>query len=368
MSTAAQEGEIVQCGSSVRVFQSIGSMNQYHETEGSNETEAPALLDAPAAVPEDESPLEAAVRLELPPNFRLQEIYDPEDELLELTCCELKQMPVQLLEALPNLKTLLLRQNPVALNGGEGLTPITALQSLTHLDLYETELEKITGIQSLLQLRHLDLSYNGLRSFKDVQPLTQLEQLYLVRNKITSMEETLLSLPELTLLEFGHNRVKEIENLDNCTKLDSLWLGKNKITKLAGLQQLTCLRVLSMQSNRIVKIEGLSALVGLKELYLSHNGIERIEELHALVNLTVLDLAGNLIPHIENVECLQSLEDFWFNDNKLFENLDEIDKLAACPKMATIYLYGTQAWTSAGTALRSRVKALIPQIQQIDDH
>ena len=69
------------------------------------------------------------------------------------------------------------------------------------------------------------------------------------------------------------------------------------------------------------------------------------------VNLTVLDLAGNQIQHVENVETLKSLQDFWvitsfavlaltwlpqFNDNKLFENLDEIDKFVHCPNLTTV--------------------------------
>jgi len=84
------------------------------------------------------------------------------------------------------------------------------------------------------------------------------------------------------------------------------------------------------------------------------------------VNLKILDLAGNFIQHVENVEKLGQLEDFWFNDNKKFENLDEIDKFANST-LSTIYLYGTPACKNAGTAYRSRVKALLPSIQQIDD-
>jgi len=183
------------------------------------------------------------------------------------------------------------------------------------------------------------------------------------------MEETLLKMPELVLLEFGSNRLKEIQNLSACTKLKSLWLGKNKITKLEGLDPCVNLEILSMQTNRITEMEGLSSLMNLKELYLSHNGIQRIQGLEALVELSMLDLAGNRIEHIEGVETLKSLEDFWFNDNALFENLDEIDKFAGvCPKLTTIYLYGTAACKNAGTAYRSRVKALIPTITQIDDH
>lgn len=162
--------------------------------------------------------------------------------------------------------------------------------------------------------------------------------------------------------------MQEIRNLEACTKLESLWLGKNKITQLQGLDALTNLRILSMQTNRIVKIEGLDRLVGLQELYLSHNGIQRIEGLDQLTELKVLDLAGNQIAHVENVAPLANLEDFWFNDNAHFGNLDEIDQFAACTKLTTIYLYGTGACKAAGTAYRSRVKALIPSIQQIDDH
>jgi len=124
-----------------------------------------------------------------------------------------------------------------------------------------------------------------------------------------------------------------------------------------------------MQTNRIVDITGLDLLSSLEELYLSHNGIQEIGGLDKLVGLKVLDLAGNQIKHVANVDHLASLEDFWFNDNALFENLDEIDQFAgASPNLTTIYLYGTAACKAAGSAYRSRVKALIPSIMQIDDH
>jgi len=315
---------------------------------------------------EDESPLEAAVRNELPPGYVLSEIYDEEEQLLELTCCDLKKMPLQLLQQLPNLRTLLLRQNPVAIAGGKELIHLSSHTSLTHLDLYETELEDIAALSALTNLRHLDLSYNSLRSFEHVMPLVELDELYLVRNKISTMEATLQSLPNLTLLELGNNRLKTIENLEICTNLRSLWLGKNKLTAITGLETLAQLKQLSLQTNRITKIEGLTKLCSLEELYLSQNGIEKIEGLDALVNLKILDLAGNFIQHVENVEKLGQLEDFWFNDNKKFENLDEIDKFANST-LSTIYLYGTPACKNAGTAYRSRVKALLPSIQQIDD-
>merc|ERR1711998_43935 len=114
-------------------------------------------VDGGAAVA-DEGAEEEDSALGLPASLRLEEVYDPEDKLLELTCCELKRMPTELLATMPDLKTLLLRQNPKALKGGDALAELVHLDSLTHLDVYESEVDDISALQKLPKLRHLDLS------------------------------------------------------------------------------------------------------------------------------------------------------------------------------------------------------------------
>ncbi len=78
---------------------------------------------------------------------------------------------------------------------------------------------------------------------------------------------------QLKLINYQHNQIRSISNLD----------------------QMRSLIFLDLYDNRIERINGLSTLINLRVLMLGKNRIEKIENLDPLVYLDVLDLHGNQV-------------------------------------------------------------------------
>lgn len=95
---------------------------------------------------------------------------------------------------------------------------------------------------------------------------------------------------QLKLINYQHNQIRSIQNLD----------------------QMSNLIFLDLYDNRIERISGLSNLVNLRVLMLGKNRISKIESLESLTHLDVLDLHGNQVknklikatPITSNVTCL----------------------------------------------------------------
>lgn len=194
-------------------------------------------------------------------------------------------------------------------------------------------------------------------------------------------------LKNLTTLELGDNKIREIVNLEGLENLTSLFLGKNKITKIENLGSLQNLQLLSLQSNRILKIENLEELKKLDQLYLSENGITCIEGLLNCERLTTLDLANNKIKKIQNIDHLGNLEEFWvksvsyfatksyavllftylltsqINNNEI-EDWATVENLAANKELQTVYLEHNPVATDLN--YRTKMKLLLPWLVQLD--
>jgi protein phosphatase 1 regulatory subunit 7 len=97
----------------------------------------------------------------------------------------------------------------------------------------------------------LDVSFNQIRLIENVDKLTCLSEFYIANNKLTDIPLEISTIKQITLLELGANRLREITNLDSLTNLTSLWIGKNKITEIKGLDKLVNLRKLSLQVRNI---------------------------------------------------------------------------------------------------------------------
>lgn len=78
---------------------------------------------------------------------------------------------------------------------------------------------------------------------------------------------------QLKLINYQHNQIRSIQNLD----------------------QMRSLIFLDLYDNRIERINGLSNLINLRVLMLGKNRIEKIENLDSLFYLDVLDLHGNQV-------------------------------------------------------------------------
>lgn len=77
------------------------------------------------------------------------------------------------------------------------------------------------------------------------------------------------------LINYQHNHIKQIQNLDQMRNLIFLDLYNNQIEKINGLCSLINLRVLMLGKNRILKIENLNSLVYLDILDL-HGNLVRV--------------------------------------------------------------------------------------------
>lgn len=270
------------------------------------------------------------------------------------------------LTGIPRLRRLILRQNTLT-----AVPDLSAFPLLEEVDFYINEIEDIAAgaFDGCGKLRKLDLSFNAMRELGKVpvEALGALEELYLISNKIRAIGGALHSMPKLTFMELGDNRIRVMEGLDRLPSLTSLWLGRNKITRIEGLDNLPNLEILSLQSNRITEIPDLSHLApSLTELYLSHNGIEAVGTgLSALGNLRVLDLSGNQISAIDGVENLCALEEFWANDN-MIESLEAIgEALEAAECLETAYLEGNPCAKGEGY-MQDALRLLPDSLSQLD--
>lgn len=292
--------------------------------------------------------------------------YDLPPDLTDLCLTNNRLTSLDGLANVPRLQRLVLRQN--SLTSVPDLSPFPLLEEV---DFYINEISTIApnAFDACTALRKLDLSFNALRDLAQVPvaALGNLTELYLISNKIKAIGSALHSMPRLTFLELGDNRIRVMEGLDKLPALTSLWLGRNKIAVIEGLDNLPHLDILSLQSNRITEIPDMSNLAAsLTELYLSHNGIEAMGSgLSALRNLRLLDLSGNQIVVVEGVEELVALEEFWANDNKI-ESLEAVSEaLEGAAGLRTVYLEGNPCAKGEGY-MQEALRLLPDSLSQLD--
>ncbi|MFW9992083.1 MAG: leucine-rich repeat domain-containing protein [Candidatus Odinarchaeota archaeon] len=119
----------------------------------------------------------------------------------------------------------------------------------------------------------------------------------------------LASLERLEILDLSHNKITEIQKLENLAdSLSLLDLSSNRIEIIEGLDNLRSLKVLELSNNPISEIQGLSRLVNLEVLNLSGCEIEKIQGLEHLRSLTTLNLSNNIITEITGLEAQKKLK------------------------------------------------------------
>ena len=133
--------------------------------------------------------------------------------------------------------------------------------------------------------------------------LNKLSKINLTANNLETIPDIFHSLTDLKILILNNNKIKKIENLENCTKLEKLELRGNKITKIENLNNLQNLKKLTLSCNLIANIE--------------ENDLPKIDE------LTELGLFGNYLG-IENKKYDKKINE----DNiKLLKQISEMIKL-----------------------------------------
>jgi len=174
---------------------------------------------------------------------------------------------------------------------------IADLQSITYLDLRNSNIEDINGIEVFINLTNLILSGNEVN---DITPLTNLFNLTHLNLNFTEISDisALGSLTTLTTLDLWWNNISNINALANLTNLVHLDLRGNEISNLSPLTNLTDLYFLNLNDNNITDVNPLSNLIEVRRLYISVNHISDVSPLANLINLRSFTLNENYINDI----------------------------------------------------------------------
>eukprot|EP00002_Diphylleia_rotans_P020421 TRINITY_DN3962_c0_g2_i2.p1 TRINITY_DN3962_c0_g2~~TRINITY_DN3962_c0_g2_i2.p1 ORF type:complete len:671 (+),score=123.51 TRINITY_DN3962_c0_g2_i2:89-2101(+) len=108
-------------------------------------------------------------------------------------------------------------------------------------------------------------------------------------NQLTYMDTSLKLLPSVQYINFSHNNISRISNVEECYQLSRLDLSFNQITNLQDVYQLVgCVSHLSLNSNRIASTLGIEKLLALVKLDLGNNVISEFSEIERLQRLPLL--------------------------------------------------------------------------------
>ena len=196
-----------------------------------------------------------------------------------------------------------------------------------------------------------------------MEPLVSLKKLFLISNRFRKIQN-LGCLKTIEMVDFGDNKLRSIEGIEEAENATEFYCAKNRITEIHPcIGKLKYLRVLGIQTNDISKISGLEEAENLEELYMQQNFITRIEGLENNKKLKILDLAYNKVQQIDGLDNNMELTDLWINQNPIKE-WSSVEYLKCLPNLDTIYLIHCQVASD-----KKYVEWIIenmPQVNQID--
>lgn len=277
--------------------------------------------------------------------------------LKELTVYGLPADQLRSLSSLSDLETLCVINTPVS---ADELNTIASLPKLQKLTLSGCSLSSITALQAAKSLTYLDISNNTLRNIQPLASMKGLTEAYLQHNVISDLS-ALSALASLKTLDVSYNNLSDISPLLSVKTLQLLNISNNSITELTGIEQLSELSDLSASHNGITDISMLSGNSALSKLNVSNNSLTDISALATLNSLEQLDFsynqvselpaftldsnlitingAYNLLTSLDPLSGLSKLNNVYMDYN---EGIKSVDKLASCPLLILVNVYGTK--------------------------
>ncbi|CAN0117075.1 unnamed protein product, partial [Scytosiphon promiscuus] len=149
--------------------------------------------------------------------------------------------------------------------------------------------------------------------------------------------------------------------------LESLSVRRCGLLELdASLRLLPRVRRLSLAHNRLSQVDFLQDCGSLEELDLSHNRLKSVEKINAVVgNLRSLNLRGNLISKTEGLEKVFSLEDVDLSVNRI-RDLQEAARLSTLPLLRRVWLKRNPLEAEEGDDYRMSVLTLLYQGRAVE--
>ncbi|KAM6937498.1 leucine-rich repeat-containing protein 10 [Xenentodon cancila] len=194
----------------------------------------------------------------------------PLDRTLDLSCCQLRRLPVTAC-VFDELVKLYLSDNNLS-----SLPP--DLQGLRKLQLLALDFncfeELPATVCRLPQLSILYLGNNRLHRLpRELSELKELNTLWLETNCFTNFPKVVCKLTNLKTLHLGYNQIRSLpKELSHLEELRSIWLAGNVLTEFPPvLLEMPFLAVVDVDRNKIRYFPALIHMQGLKLVIYDHN-------------------------------------------------------------------------------------------------
>lgn len=211
----------------------------------------------------------------------------------------------------------------------EELFEYPALQNLTSLSLYKTQLDTLPSSMYQLRLRSLNISENLFEGLPDNLAKLSVLNLNVSDNQLRAIPSVISKMPRLETLNLRANKISAGFDTDapirNLSELD---LSDNCIETLPKvIGKMTDLHTLHLSGNPLkAGMEALAQLKSLNTLYLTNSGLEALpENIGKAPNLLTLYLDNNkLRERFEYLQELTSLESLHLTQNQLTQMPKEL--------------------------------------------
>ena len=251
-------------------------------------------------------------------------------EELELIDCRFASDELEVIAALPSLKSLTLSDC--------GLSTVAGLenaQNLVNLDLSNNTVRNLKPLALLINLRTLDLNHNAVTGLSDLRALSKLEVLDVSYNSVTSIDP-IATCVNLTSLNASHNQLTALSTISNLSALSALDVSYNALSDISILGNCLTLKELNLSKNAISDISALAALNNLEILSFANNQVTALPAWTAECKLRSIDGAYNQITSISGLKYLDSLTHIFMDYNAL----TSVDAIADCYSLVQINVYG----------------------------
>lgn len=212
---------------------------------------------------------------------------------------------------------------------------ITNCNQLETVIIDRSEINEIPGgiFERCQRLSSLTIKASGTMTILEnaFTGLSALKRLELEDNALTTIfnENTLIPLPNLSVINLSNNKMNEIHPLlfESSANLEYVWINGNNLSSLhiATFRNTIKLKGMALGNNKITNIEAgmLNRLVDLVELELSFNSLEELPIFEGIEKLAFLDVDNNQIKTIlpNTFEKLPNLESLRLTNN-LIEKLE----------------------------------------------
>lgn len=178
--------------------------------------------------------------------------------------------------------------------------------SLEYISVHNTTITRINQVLMCDSLHKIDLVETNINSNKksSKNTWTSVKELNFSGNLLTTIDTSIKTVPNLSILNLDQNRLTCIQNLIELPRLHTLSLACNLFTECIDWHlELGNLVSLNLAQNKLKKLSGLKKLYSLVNLDLSCNHINDLEE-------------------VDNVACLPLLETLRLTGNPLSGSVD----------------------------------------------